>query len=874
LYPLPVSFENKLVAPNGFHIDAAGIAWLGTWEDGLFRMDTRSPSRYTSYNPQGSVKKSIIDIIETDEHLWLGTLEGLQRVDTKTGQVLTYQLDPSQPGSLSSNHIGSVYHDRKGNLWIGTSNGINKASIRAKPFHTYQIVPAPPAFQRHENSIFSVLEDHYGTLWLSSAAKGLYRMDSSTHRLTRVVVNPADKRTMLLSQGWPLLEDAQGRLWVGTDMEKGLYQLERSTNTFIRHPCQFFVRMLDQDATGKLWVGGWRSEIASFDPLTKQFTYYRSDEKDSTSLTPGFIYDLMVSRSGEVWVATFRGLSRLNPKTGKFTRYHPNSHFTSGQLSDHLVLSLYEDGEGIIWVGTFRGGLNRLDPTTNTFTAFTTRHGLPSNRVTSIMGDQQGNLWLGTRHGLSRFNPSTNTFRNFDVSDGLLGNEFLDRGSVYRRNEKLFFGGVNGLVVFCPDSIKEDRDTFPVYITGVKVLEENRPLPGDTLTLTHTENFFSLTFAALNYTSPQKNRYTYQLEGVDKNWVYAGQQRVARYTGLGPGKYTFRVKATTDERVWNKQEARLTIIIYPPWWRTFWAYGFYFLCLLAGMFAVDRFQRRKLISREREKARERELAQAREIEQANQELALQKEELESTLEHLKATQTQLVEQEKAALENKHKLERAAYQNKMAELEMQALRAQMNPHFIFNSLNSINRFILKNQSEAASDYLTKFSRLIRLILLNSQSQAVPLENELEALKLYLEMEESRFEGRFHFQINTDTDLEIEDLEVPPLIIQPYVENAIWHGLMHKEGQGHLSIELHRENGTLLCQITDDGIGRKRAAELKSKSASKGKSLGMQITSHRLALINSLHEKETTVQIIDLVDPAGEALGTRVVLKIPV
>jgi LytS/YehU family sensor histidine kinase len=152
--------------------------------------------------------------------------------------------------------------------------------------------------------------------------------------------------------------------------------------------------------------------------------------------------------------------------------------------------------------------------------------------------------------------------------------------------------------------------------------------------------------------------------------------------------------------------------------------------------------------------------------------------------------------------------------------------------------------------------------------------VPLENELDALKLYLEMEELRFEGRFHFQINTDADLEIEDLEVPPLIIQPYVENAIWHGLMHKEGQGHLSIDLHWENGTLLCQITDDGIGRKRAAELKSKSASKGKSLGMQITSHRLALINSLHEKETTVQIVDLVDPAGEACGTRVVLKIPV
>jgi LytS/YehU family sensor histidine kinase len=206
--------------------------------------------------------------------------------------------------------------------------------------------------------------------------------------------------------------------------------------------------------------------------------------------------------------------------------------------------------------------------------------------------------------------------------------------------------------------------------------------------------------------------------------------------------------------------------------------------------------------------------------------------------------------------------------------MQALRAQMNPHFIFNSLNSINRFILKNQSESASDYLTKFSRLIRLILQNSQSQFVPLENELEALKLYLEMEKLRFEGRFKFMVSCHPELEVEDLEVPPLIIQPYVENAIWHGLMHKEGQGHLSIVLHRENSMLFCQITDDGVGRKRAAELKSKSASKSKSLGMQITSHRLALLNSLSDNETTVEILDLVDPAGEACGTKVVLRIPV
>jgi tetratricopeptide (TPR) repeat protein len=224
------------------------------------------------------------------------------------------------------------------------------------------------------------------------------------------------------------------------------------------------------------------------------------------------------------------------------------------------------------------------------------------------------------------------------------------------------------------------------------------------------------------------------------------------------------------------------------------------------------------------------------------------------------------------LEKEQKL--ADYKSRTADLEMMALRAQMNPHFIFNCLNSINRFILKNEPDAASDYLTKFSKLIRLILQNSQAKAVCLENELEALCLYIDMEKSRFEDHFDYQIILDPALEIEHLEVPPLIIQPYVENAIWHGLMNKEGKGHLLIELRRESNALCCVITDDGVGREQAAALKSKSANKNKSLGMQITAHRLELINTLNAKATTVKVTDLVDSSGEACGTSILLKIPV
>jgi tetratricopeptide (TPR) repeat protein len=234
------------------------------------------------------------------------------------------------------------------------------------------------------------------------------------------------------------------------------------------------------------------------------------------------------------------------------------------------------------------------------------------------------------------------------------------------------------------------------------------------------------------------------------------------------------------------------------------------------------------------------------------------------------------------LQMKHELElqriesersKAAFQQQATELEMQALRAQMNPHFIFNSLNSINRFILQNNKVQASEYLTKFSRLVRLILQNSQASLISLESELEALNLYLELEAVRFDHQFKYKITVDEDLDADMIKVPPLLIQPYAENAIWHGLMHKQEKGHLEIEFSQGDGLLLCKITDDGIGRKKAAELKSKSASMHKSMGMQITANRIAMLQQKKQLENYITINDLTLPDGSAGGTEVVLKIP-
>jgi tetratricopeptide (TPR) repeat protein len=220
----------------------------------------------------------------------------------------------------------------------------------------------------------------------------------------------------------------------------------------------------------------------------------------------------------------------------------------------------------------------------------------------------------------------------------------------------------------------------------------------------------------------------------------------------------------------------------------------------------------------------------------------------------------------------HEKIKAEFQRQSAELEMQALRAQMNPHFIFNSLNCINMFILENNKLQASEYLSKFSRLVRLILQNSQEAFIPLEKELEALQLYLELESLRFEKGFEYRITVHDDIDTALLKVPPLIIQPYAENAIWHGLMHKKEKRHLVIELGLDKEILFYKITDDGVGRNKAAELKSKSAASHKSMGMRITTDRLLMLQK--QNEASITIIDLVLADGNPGGTEVLLKLPV
>lgn len=235
-----------------------------------------------------------------------------------------------------------------------------------------------------------------------------------------------------------------------------------------------------------------------------------------------------------------------------------------------------------------------------------------------------------------------------------------------------------------------------------------------------------------------------------------------------------------------------------------------------------------------------------------------------------------IEEQSRLLEAQHirQLE-TEFEQKLADTEMTALRAQMNPHFIFNCLNSIMLYTVQNDADKASDYLTKFSRLIRLVLENSRSERVTLQNELDALRLYIELEAMRFKQKVRFTIHVSSEIDQRYVCIPPLLVQPYVENAIWHGLMHKPEGGTVQVEVSQpQPNRLHIEVTDDGVGRQRAGELKSKSAGSHKSFGMQVTADRIRMINQLYNIQAQAQIMDLVDSFGEPCGTRVLLDIPI
>jgi serine phosphatase RsbU (regulator of sigma subunit) len=268
-------------------------------------------------------------------------------------------------------------------------------------------------------------------------------------------------------------------------------------------------------------------------------------------------------------------LNRFDRETETFHAYRANPD-DPNTLSNDYIFSIYEDKKGLMWVGTWGGGLNRFDRKNGSFKYYTMKDGLPNDAIYAVLEDKKGYLWLSTNNGISKFNPRTEVFKNYNIRDGLQSNEFNGGSFFHSKTGEMFFGGINGINAYYPEQIKDNPHIPPVVITSFRKFNEvvnfEKPVwEVNKINLSYRDYIFSFEFAGLDFTAPEKNRYAYKMEGLDDEWIYtSAQKRYAEYTTLSPGHYIFRVKASNNDGIWNKEGTSVRIVITPPFWQSWW----------------------------------------------------------------------------------------------------------------------------------------------------------------------------------------------------------------------------------------------------------------------------------------------------------------
>ncbi|MBP7864674.1 MAG: hypothetical protein KA419_01895 [Acidobacteria bacterium] len=585
-------------SPNfiaALHPDRKGFLWVGTGQ-GLFTLDPRTgvfrppPRRLGALVAGGGVSS----FCEADaDSLVIGTnTVGIVFHRPSDGSAFTASNAPEERGSLSFNVVMSLLLDQSGMLWVGTMNGVNALSNKQKNFH-YIGRGSGSAESLSAGFVMAVHQDPSGALWIGSLTAGLDRYDPRTGRFTHYRHDPARPDSLGMDGIWSILMDRKGRLWVGT-YGRGLDGLDPATGRFSHFRVDpragpetpgDVIRTLFEDPQGTLWVGTDRG-LKRFDPESGRFTHFGPAAPAGRQGGDTVVRALVRDPGGDFWIGMYGGgLVRLNPADGTWKRIRHDPSNPSAGISSDFVRCLHLDDRGILWVGTDLG-LNRYDPARAEWKLYTTRDGLPSDVVYAILPDAFGRFWLSTNHGLSCFEPARASFWNFDRRDGLQSNEFNQGAYCRGRDGELFFGGLNGVTHFRPETIRPNAFVPPVYLTDVRVFDRSlgegapdRPATQPPflreVRLRHDENVLTFEFVALNFQNPERNAYVYTLEGVDQGYIRAGARRYATYGNLAPGTYVFRVRAANNDGVWNNRGANLTIVVVPPWWRTWWAVTLY-----------------------------------------------------------------------------------------------------------------------------------------------------------------------------------------------------------------------------------------------------------------------------------------------------------
>lgn len=797
-----------------------GLIYFGTWWEDCFTFDPKT-ERFTKLLPQTNKEDHpfhrdvIISFYPISEHeFWINSLNGLRRYDTRSKKV-TQSFVNNKKMYYSVDHV-----DPYGRIWSGSRGQGFRIFNPLLQQYRYEDYDDPDS--EFNNNPGRILEDtlRKKLYVVAEISKGLFVKDQLTGKW-QIIPPPKTK------------DEGENQAFRSVDvafLENGELLISAKENLYWYRPGDKVLRLYPLQPKRK------SPELRAIVPVSKDqywiYSYYGPyilDIKENTlthtaeklkAVSGGLLGGSYanVDTKGNLWFQEHNGL--LIYANDKFI-YHP---YDPQDIKAFRGMARIEpDAYGGMWIATkreFLGYAHADSIEKGVLRWFGKKDGLEGNAIRFVKA-YKDKLIVTSDLGFQVFDPKTFEFGPLhDLNYGLKGR--IDKLTILSSGEVVAKQGKQ-LVYFRPEELQKNKEKPIPYITAFNIFDKSFDINRETspkapLHLSYKQNFFSFEFSAINFNLPEKTKFRYKLEGFNKDWQ-DGYRKFASYTNVPGGNYRFLIEAVNNEGLVGKSQSITHLYISTIWYKTTWFWVLASMLILGLVYATIRYRIQQVRSEERLKS--------------------------------------------------------SYERKLADMEMSALRAQMNPHFIFNSLNSIEYYIISNEAEKASDYLNRFSRLIRLILQNSKSQTISLKDDLEALKLYIEMESLRYDNLFEYEVKTEKQLDLNSIEVPPMLMQPYVENAIWHGLMQKkDNKGKLELHVHRQNGNLICSIEDNGIGREAAMQLKSKTGTKRKSYGMKITKDRINMLNSLGGGNASVEVIDLKKPDGSAAGTRVELVIPI
>jgi ligand-binding sensor domain-containing protein len=878
-----------------------------------------------------NTNKSFFD--KSSKSFWLLNGSRLEQI-FPDGKVQFYTW-PNYEGETSNGHRrhdaeDMCYDPDRNSVWINSGEGLLEFSLKNKQFRKTEALSELTKQKSYDRGV-GVDIDRQGRIWFSTLSEGIFIYDPQTEQ-AEPVFSDHDIQLKTGEDNLHIYCDGDGIVWTSAWFGQGIYELLHFDPPVKRYGANpsakntlssGLISTIVPGPQGKLWLGT-ADGLNIFDPVTETFEVLR--EKDlpgikGTAILPLYIDTiqqkaLLNAGSQQTWRQYFdMGMYEMDIKTRKCSRIvfmdgskridtfrilhgtvrrykngiifcdelHGVWEVKQGSLVANLLIPLVPGGSGFGNILLLEDSYLFLDHG-STLPNFTfenkngkwTRVPSPLDSVgwwSALYNKKDQTYWVSQKDGLVNYNKEFRVIKAYSEEDGYNGpmlNMQLDNyGNLWFANQSKQIGRLNtatGIFSTFSETDSEKRDfdwlvpltkdlrgdlyfgigakwgaghlnwgldrvyperfssaTSVVYFNTIfinqKTFSLNTPInePGE-LSLRYDQNAISIEAGIIDYYSRKKDKIRYKLgqNGKEGDWQYPSDHNI-RFESLSPGSYRLVVQSSNIYNEFNGSEKILMIKISPAFWNTWW---FRTLAVATIILSVYLFYRRRI-----------------------------------------------------AIIRKEEGKKTAFNKQLAQIEMKALKAQMNPHFIFNCMNSINSYILENDKKKASDYLTKFSTLIRLILENSDKQKINLADELAMLETYIQLEQNRLDNKFDYHIHIDPSIKTTSFEIPSLILQPFVENAIWHGLIYKEG-GIINISIKKLSNQLICIIEDNGVGRTKAELLKQQQSVKHHSMGMKVTEDRLRILNQLNLERPSVNITDLFTEINEPCGTRVEIVIPV